>query len=328
MLNVSLSSPAPKEHSPSLDFAFLALMHNIRSSRHPWRVHYDQMPDKPLTFSLGKFVKGVRISIRASGLGGLVRMWRRLSGHCYEDNEKVDLCVALWERRHWLQVSSMDNAIQAFRKASDPRDPFIGSFSRYGPTSTGRGTIARTSCVSIQWWCWQFAHQVFLEPSYLQYSLEVLELAPNTEDWSRELRPWRNCWIDAPVEHPYDTAYAPCNSEAPVFVLASMTRQAVISSIAVDQSLADADLVAPCIIQGSVVSEIAEGVSTEVVDEGSADAEIAPVAPAEATEALDEDSFSFSPAEIATSEPGGAATESSATSTGPVTPDQDVARRI
>ncbi|OWY99526.1 LOW QUALITY PROTEIN: hypothetical protein PHMEG_00029458 [Phytophthora megakarya] len=75
MLNVSLSAPAPKEHSPPLDFAFLALMHNVRSSRHPWRVLYDRMPDEPLTFSLGKFVKGVRISIRASGLGGLVRMW-------------------------------------------------------------------------------------------------------------------------------------------------------------------------------------------------------------------------------------------------------------
>ncbi|OWZ00149.1 hypothetical protein PHMEG_00028728, partial [Phytophthora megakarya] len=124
MLNVSLSAPAPKEHSPPLDFAFLALMHNVRSSRHPWRVLYDRMPDEPLTFSLGKFVKGVRISIRASGLGGLVRMWRRFSCHCYEDNEKVDLCVAFCERRHWLQVSSMDNAIQAFRKASDPRDPF------------------------------------------------------------------------------------------------------------------------------------------------------------------------------------------------------------
>ncbi|OWZ13824.1 hypothetical protein PHMEG_00012785 [Phytophthora megakarya] len=60
------------------------------------------MPNELLTFSLGKFVKGVWISIRASGLGGLVRMWCRFSGHCYENNEKIDLCVALCERRHWL----------------------------------------------------------------------------------------------------------------------------------------------------------------------------------------------------------------------------------
>ncbi|OWY92402.1 hypothetical protein PHMEG_00038617, partial [Phytophthora megakarya] len=88
MLNVSLSESAPKDHVSPLDFAFLALMHNIHSARHPWRVLFDRMPDEPLTFELGKLVEGVRISIRASGHGGLVRMWRRFSGHCYEDNEK------------------------------------------------------------------------------------------------------------------------------------------------------------------------------------------------------------------------------------------------
>ncbi|OWZ02186.1 hypothetical protein PHMEG_00026293 [Phytophthora megakarya] len=271
------------------------------------------MPDEPLTFSLGKFVKGVRISIRASVLGGLVRMWHQFSGHCYEDNEKVDLCDALWERRHWLQVSSMDNAIQAFRKASDPRDPFtrviLSLWADLNRTRNNRADLLR-----------HLPTKVLLEPSYLQYSLEVLAWAPNTDDWSRELRvldaeqPWRSCWIDAPATHPYNTTYAPCNSEAP----------AVITSIAVDQSLADADLVAPWINQGSVVSGIAGGAPTEVVDEGSADAEITSAAPAEAAEALDEDSFSFAPAETATSEPGGAATENSATSTGPVTPAQDV----
>ncbi|OWZ04223.1 LOW QUALITY PROTEIN: hypothetical protein PHMEG_00023909 [Phytophthora megakarya] len=308
--NVSLSAPAPKEHSPPLDFAFLALMHNVRSSRHPWRVLYDRMPDEPLTFSLGKFVKGVRISIRASGLGGLVRMWHRFSGHCYEDNEKIDLCVALWERRHWLQVSSMDNAIQAFRKASDPREPFT-RFDRLwdwcSKTSGGAGNLPT---------------EVLLEPSYLQYSMEVLEWAPTTEDWSRELRVrGETAGLNAPAEHPYNTTYAPCNPEAPVFVPASMTRQAVISSIAVDQSLADADLVA--LGGGSGVTEVAGNAPSGVVDEGSADAEIVPAVPAETAEALDEDSFSFAPAESATSGLGSAEVESSATSTGAVTPAHD-----
>ncbi|OWY92241.1 hypothetical protein PHMEG_00038832, partial [Phytophthora megakarya] len=172
--------------------------------------------------------------------------------------------------------------------------------------------------------------EVLLEPSYLQYSMEVLEWAPTTEDWSRELRvlgaeqPWRNCWIDVPVEHSYNTAYAPYNPEAPVFVPVSMTRQAVVSVIAVDQSLADADLVAPWVSESSGISEMARNALTEVVDEGSAGAEIAPAAPAETAEALDENSFSFVPAETATSGLGGAAAESSATSTDAVTPAHDV----
>ncbi|OWY95080.1 hypothetical protein PHMEG_00035019 [Phytophthora megakarya] len=171
--------------------------------------------------------------------------------------------------------------------------------------------------------------EVLLKPSYLQYSLEVLEWAPNTESWSRELRvldseqPWRNCWIDAPAEHPYNTTYVPCNSEAPVFVPASMTRQAVISGIVVDQSLADADLVAPWVTQDSVVSESAGDASTEVVDESSAGAAIAPAAPAEAAEALDESSFSFAPAGAAGLEAGGAATEDSATPAGVEAPAPD-----
>ncbi|OWY99131.1 hypothetical protein PHMEG_00029925 [Phytophthora megakarya] len=330
MLNVSLSAPAPKEHSPPLDFAFLALMHNVRSSRHPWRVLYDRMPDEPLTISLGKFVKGVRISIRASELGGLVRIWRRFSGHGYKDNEKVDLCVALWERRHWLQ---------AFRKASDPRDPFtrvvLSLWVDLNRTRNNRADLLRQEFDRL--WDWSsktnggagnLPTKVLLEPTYLQYSMEVLEGAPTTEDWSRKLRvlyaeqPWRNCGIDAPAEHPYNTTYAPCNSEAPVFVPASMTRQAVVSSIAVDQSLADANLVAPWISGNPGVTEMAGNASSGVVGEGSADAEIIPAVPAETAEALDESSFSFAPA--VTSGLGSAEVESSAASTDVVTPAHDM----
>ncbi|OWY93154.1 hypothetical protein PHMEG_00037555, partial [Phytophthora megakarya] len=65
----------------------------------------------------------------------------------------------------------------------------------------------------------------------------------------------------------------------------SLADQAVITSIAVDQSLADADLVAPWVSEGSVVSEVAGNAPTEVVNEGSADAETAPTARAETAEA-------------------------------------------
>ncbi|OWZ11188.1 hypothetical protein PHMEG_00015830 [Phytophthora megakarya] len=83
------------------------------------------MPDEPLTFELGTLVQGVRISIRAQGHGGIVRMWRRFSGHCYEDNKKIDLCVALWERRHRLQVLALDNAIRKFKVDPDLWIPLL-----------------------------------------------------------------------------------------------------------------------------------------------------------------------------------------------------------
>ncbi|OWZ21537.1 hypothetical protein PHMEG_0003913 [Phytophthora megakarya] len=124
MLNVSLSVAAPTEHPSPLDFAFLALMHNIKSLRQPWRVLFGRKPSEPLTFALEEFVKGVCISICASGFGGLVRVWRRFFGNCYEDNEKADLCVALWERHHWLQGISLENAVHAIRETGDPLDRF------------------------------------------------------------------------------------------------------------------------------------------------------------------------------------------------------------
>ncbi|OWZ06829.1 hypothetical protein PHMEG_00020864 [Phytophthora megakarya] len=152
--------------------------------------------------------------------------------------------------------------------------------------------------------------------------MEVLAWAPATEDWSRELR--RNCWIDAPAEHPYNTTYAPCNPSAPLFVLASMTRQAVISSIAVDNSLADADFTAPWVTTAPSVDEISEGSPAKTVGEGSVDIEDASSAPVVAVEALDEGSFSFAPTEAAASGSDSAAAESLATPTGVEAPAHDV----
>ncbi|OWZ07869.1 hypothetical protein PHMEG_00019677 [Phytophthora megakarya] len=266
-------------------------MHNVESPRHPWQVPFDRMPNEPLTFSLGRFVKRVRISIRASGLGGLVRMWRRFSGYCYEDNEKFDLCVALWERRHWLQVSSMDNPIQAFRETSDPLDPFtrvgLDLWADLNQTRNNRADLLRMQFDLLWEWCAKTSGgtgtlptEVLLEPSYLQYPMEVLEWAPATEDW------YGNCWIDDPAEHPYTTTYAPCNPEAPVFVPCSMTRQAVISGIVVNQSLADADPVAPRINEVSVGSKAADCSPNGVAKDGSVGAESAAPLPVEATEAL------------------------------------------
>ncbi|OWY98784.1 hypothetical protein PHMEG_00030364 [Phytophthora megakarya] len=160
--------------------------------------------------------------------------------------------------------------------------------------------------------------------------MEVFEWAPGTEDWSRELRvvnaeqPWRNCWIDAPAEHPYNTTYAPCNPSAPVFVPASMTRQAVISGIVVDNYLADADLTAPWVTMAPSVAEVPEGSPAKTAEEDSVDIGGASSAPVDTVEALDEALFSFAPADVAASGSDNAAAESSATPTDVEDPAQDV----
>ncbi|OWZ00394.1 LOW QUALITY PROTEIN: hypothetical protein PHMEG_00028423 [Phytophthora megakarya] len=161
----------------SLDYAFLT------SLRHSWLVLFDRMPDEPLTFELGESVQGVRISIRVSGLGGLIQMWRRFSGHCYEDTEKVDLCVALWERRYWLQMSTMRNAILAFEAAADPLDPFTNTildlWYDLNRMRNNRADLLRQQIDRLWDWCTgakrTLPTEVLLEPSHLHYSTEVLE---------------------------------------------------------------------------------------------------------------------------------------------------------
>ncbi|OWZ15529.1 hypothetical protein PHMEG_00010806 [Phytophthora megakarya] len=186
MLN-RLLPPASNEHSPPLDFAVLVFIHNGKSSRHPWRVLFDRMPNEHL---------------------------------------------ATKNRFRELRVRNAE-------------------------------------------------------------------------------QPWRNGWIDGPAEHPDNTTYAPCNPEVPVFVSSSMARQAIISEIVVDQSLADADLVASWIDEVSAVSKAAENSPTGVVKEGSIGAGTAAPPPVEAAEALSEDSFSFASIEPATSGPVAVVTGSS-----------------
>ncbi|OWZ01023.1 hypothetical protein PHMEG_00027666 [Phytophthora megakarya] len=257
MLNVSISESAPKDHASPLDFAFVALMYNVHSARHPWRVLFDRMLDEPLTFELGKLVQG----------------------------------------------------------NSDPLDPFthviLGLWYHLNRMRNNRADLLRQQ---IDWLSHSHAAtEVSLEPSYLQYSTEVLEWAPDTTDWFRELRvldakqPWRNCWIDAPADHPYNTTYAPCNPSGPLLVPTSMTRHAVIS-----------------ITTAPSVAEICEGSPAKTAKEGSVDIEGASSAPVETVEALDEDSFSFVHAEAAASGSDSEAAESSATPTGVEAPAHDV----
>ncbi|OWZ15478.1 hypothetical protein PHMEG_00010860 [Phytophthora megakarya] len=254
------------------------------------------MPAEPQIFSLENFIPGTKIFIRAVGLGRLVRMWRQLSGHCSKETEKADVSLALWERRHWLQQSSLENAILAFRKACDPRDTI--------PLLRSRALIVR-----LRDWCTdddgppEHPTVILLAHSCLQYSIEALDWAPQTLDWSRELRvldakqPWRNCWVDAPDEHLYNTLFAPCNTEIPLFVPTARTRKAITAQVVVDPSLPEADTQTQWVQDDPGLSEAGP---EEPVDSGDTAAEasenmLGEESKSEETcEALNEDSFSFS----------------------------------
>ncbi|KAJ8568999.1 hypothetical protein ON010_g6260 [Phytophthora cinnamomi] len=56
----------------------------------------------------------------------------------------------------------------------------------------------------------------------LLYSVDNLLWAPKSADWCKDVieldgqEPWRNCWVDVPAQHPYNTKFATCNPIVPV----------------------------------------------------------------------------------------------------------------
>ncbi|OWZ12524.1 LOW QUALITY PROTEIN: hypothetical protein PHMEG_00014293 [Phytophthora megakarya] len=168
-----------------------------------------------------------QISIRDTGLGGLVQMWRQLSGHCSEENGKADISLALWERRHWVQVASMENALIELRNTCAPSDPFL--------------------VFVLELWH-ELNRTRNFRPDRLRLQIARLwKCGPH----SREICPvsygsWMRSNLDAPAEHPYNTLFALYNSEVPLFVPPAWTPHiAIASRIVVDPSLVDLTLKLP-----------------------------------------------------------------------------------
>ncbi|KAG6945125.1 hypothetical protein JG688_00016731 [Phytophthora aleatoria] len=54
--------------------------------------------------------------------------------------------------------------------------------------------------------------------------------------------PWCDGWVDAPAQHPYNTTFAPCNSEFPLFGPVSQTRKSVGRQIQVNPLISNSEL--------------------------------------------------------------------------------------
>ncbi|POM79656.1 Hypothetical protein PHPALM_2616 [Phytophthora palmivora] len=198
---------------------------------HPWQQLRRRLPEQPCLFDSSGFPPGTKISIRETGLGRTVKLWRQFQGTSTDRTEKADLGLALWERRHWIQVSAVENYLRRLEREHGRKDPLVvalvAQWKAYSKARNLRADRLRQQMV-YRVWEWSIERdskprenpaELLLEPSYLQYPFEVLDWAPSTDNWVQELvvldaqQPWRNCWMDAPAEHPYNTTFAPCNPE-------------------------------------------------------------------------------------------------------------------
>ncbi|GMF32020.1 unnamed protein product [Phytophthora fragariaefolia] len=71
-----------------------------------------QPRESPFTFGADGYMPDKPISIRASGLAIVVKLWRQLTGRAVGRAEHSDLGFALWERAHWISVAAVEQWLQ------------------------------------------------------------------------------------------------------------------------------------------------------------------------------------------------------------------------
>ncbi|GMF14943.1 unnamed protein product [Phytophthora lilii] len=97
--------------------------------------------------------------------------------------------------------------------------------------------------------------ELMLEPTILTFSFEVIPWIPKTADWVSKVsvvddrQPWRNCWIDVPGQHPFNTTFAPCNPPVPLFAPRGFTRQQVIDDIMLNPQLSAQKIISPWAVE-------------------------------------------------------------------------------
>ncbi|KAE9296043.1 hypothetical protein PR003_g23853 [Phytophthora rubi] len=254
--------PAEDPVSPCSE-AGIAAFSDWANPLHPWQLVRVKFPAEPCTFGVGEFTDGVTISVRATGQALLVRLWRQFQGISTDATEKADLGFALWERRHWVKVSAIEAFFDDLAARHGRRNPPLLRLRQSWRTySRGRNLRADrlrqqmvkrlwTGCIEYDREPRQFHTETLLEPTFLQYSFEVLEWVPRTADWVTEVaevdarQPWRNCWIDDPASHPFNTTFAACNPAVSLFVPRGMTSEEVAASVVVEPTLPASSVSAP-----------------------------------------------------------------------------------
>ncbi|POM80563.1 Hypothetical protein PHPALM_1580 [Phytophthora palmivora] len=149
--NRSLSEPLPKEGVSLVSAASLSALMDWKNSGHPWQQLRRQLPEQPYLLDSSRFPPGTKISIRETGLGRTVKLWRQFQGISTDKSEKVELGIALWERRHWIQVSAVENYLCRLEREHGRKDPLVVALKTYNKARNLRADRLRQQMVYRVW---------------------------------------------------------------------------------------------------------------------------------------------------------------------------------
>ncbi|GMF49067.1 unnamed protein product [Phytophthora fragariaefolia] len=193
ILSARIPQPIASDRVTECSIAGIQVFADWEDPLHPWQRLRARLPESPCTFGADDFMPDKPISIRASGLAIVVKLWRQFTGRA----------------RFWVWCT---------------------------PDASGK-----IKCPP----------EILLKPSMLQYSFKTLTSAPSAAAWTAEVvdldarKPWRNCWVGLPTEHPFNTTFAPCNPSAPLLVPEGLTREEVGAAIVVNPALRQSHVTAP-----------------------------------------------------------------------------------
>uniref|UniRef100_H3H5P2 Uncharacterized protein n=1 Tax=Phytophthora ramorum TaxID=164328 RepID=H3H5P2_PHYRM len=183
--NQSVTPPIAKGVESPCSVAGIRALADWTDPAHPWQQVRQRMPEVPCLFGLDQNPPGSKISIRASGLARTVKMWRQFQGVSTDRAEKADLGLALWERRHWVQVAAVETFLRSEAQRLGVTDPSVvalrAAWTEYNKARNLRADRIRQQMLYRCWeWCIERTGkpresitEFLLEPTYLQYSFEA-----------------------------------------------------------------------------------------------------------------------------------------------------------
>ncbi|GMG15090.1 unnamed protein product [Phytophthora fragariaefolia] len=108
----SLAQPIVSDRVTECSVAGIQAFDDWEDPAHPWQRLRARLPKPPSTFGADDFMPNKPISIRASGLAIVVKLWLQFAGRAVERTEHSDFGFALWERAHWTSVAAVEQWLQ------------------------------------------------------------------------------------------------------------------------------------------------------------------------------------------------------------------------
>ncbi|GMF34955.1 unnamed protein product [Phytophthora fragariaefolia] len=112
ILNARISQPIAGDRVTECSIAGIQAFADWEDPLHPWQRLRARLPESPCTFGADDFMPDKPISIRASGLAIVVKLWRQFTGRAVRRTEHSDLGFALSERAHWISVAAVEQWLE------------------------------------------------------------------------------------------------------------------------------------------------------------------------------------------------------------------------